>query len=98
MDLMTGRVIPRPKVVPVVMTDSVKKRVEEMAKKQGVKSLKFLNRYRQPLTPADMSQSTAEEIRGNLEIIDGNGSEFIDIEDDEHSAYLPSPDEDPADC
>ena len=62
MDLMTGRVISRPKVIPVVMTESVKKRVEEMAEKQGVKSLKFLNRYREPLTPADMSQSTAEDL------------------------------------
>ena len=91
---MTGRVIPRPKVIPVVMTESVKKRVEEMAKKQGVKSLKFLNRYREPLTPVDMLQSNTEELNQNLEYIEGSGSEFIDMEDDEHSAYLPSPDED----
>ena len=49
LDLMTGRVVLRPKVYPVVMTESIKKRVELMAQKQGVKSLKFLNRYREPL-------------------------------------------------
>ena len=76
------------------MTKSVKKRVEEMAEKQGVKTLKFLNRYREPLTSADMSQSTAEELNWHLENIEDDESEFVDIESDKHSAYLPSPEMD----
>ena len=93
LDLMTGRVIPRPRVEPVVMTESVKKRIEEMAEKQGVKSLKFLNRYREPLTPVDVAEENASGLSRHLSNTEDDELEFVDSESDEHSAYLPSPDD-----
>ena len=45
MDLMSGRVITRPRVVEIPMTDRVIKTVEAMAFQQGIKSLKFSDRY-----------------------------------------------------
>eukprot|EP00980_Cylindrotheca_fusiformis_P020829 scaffold7825_cov87-Cylindrotheca_fusiformis.AAC.3 len=47
MDLSTGRVIVRPKVVEVPVTPTVIDRVEKMAEDQGYKSLKFMDRNRQ---------------------------------------------------
>jgi len=49
MDLATGRVITRPKVTVIPVTDTIITRVEEMANKQGIKTVKFLNRKRQQL-------------------------------------------------
>eukprot|EP00980_Cylindrotheca_fusiformis_P019963 scaffold7031_cov98-Cylindrotheca_fusiformis.AAC.2 len=47
MDLSTGRVIVRPKVIEVPVTQTVINRVEKMAEDQGFKSLKFMDRNRQ---------------------------------------------------
>ena len=44
LDLNTNRVITRPKVTVIPISDIVIKRVEEMATEQGIKTLKFLNR------------------------------------------------------
>ena len=41
MDLATGRVITRPKVTPMRMTNLVVNHVNNMAKKQGLRSMKF---------------------------------------------------------
>ena len=67
-----------------------------MAQKQGVKSLKFLNRYREPLTVVDMSHSGVDEINQNLEIMNNDESnEFVDDESDKHGAYWPDLEEEP---
>ena len=44
MHLASGRVITQPKIVPVVMTEMVIRRVEEMAKEQGLTSMIFVDR------------------------------------------------------
>ena len=49
MDLATGRVITRPKVRVIPVTDTIITRVKEMANEQGIKTVKFLNRKRQQL-------------------------------------------------
>ena len=53
MDLMTGRVITRPRVVEIPMTERVIKTVEAMAFRQGIKSLKFMDKFKQDLDAAD---------------------------------------------
>ena len=45
MDLTTGSDFNRGKVIPTPITDTVKQRVEAIAKRQGIKSLKFEGRY-----------------------------------------------------
>ena len=60
--LASGRVINRPKFTPVVMTEMVIKRVEQMAKEQGLKSCKFFDRKRNLLLPDDLQ----EEVGGYL--------------------------------
>ena len=60
--LATGRVINGPKFTPVVMTEMVIKRVEQMAKEQGLKSCKFYDRKRNLLLPDDL----LEEVGGYL--------------------------------
>eukprot|EP00980_Cylindrotheca_fusiformis_P021605 scaffold8458_cov76-Cylindrotheca_fusiformis.AAC.1 len=47
MDLYTGRVIVRLKVIEIPVTQTVINRVEKMAEDQGFKSLKFMDRNRQ---------------------------------------------------
>ena len=44
LDLSTGKVITRSKVVPCKMTSTVIERVEALAAKQGYRTLKFFNR------------------------------------------------------
>ena len=51
MDLATGRVVTRPKWTPCKMTKLVIRQVEELARKQGIKSLKFYNRKRERMVP-----------------------------------------------
>ena len=62
--LATGRVINRPKFTPVVMTEMVIRRVENMAKEQGLKSCKFYNRQRNLLLADDL----LEEVGGYLKM------------------------------
>ena len=85
MDLGSGRVVVRPKITPMVMTNLVKNHVEDMARKQGLKSMKFYNRKRQEMvfTPIDL-----------LEGVDNQSKEILEDEDMKHGNYLPPPVED----
>ena len=69
--LATGRVINRPKFTPVVMTDMVVKRVESMAKEQGLKNCKFFNRKREILLADDL----LEEVEGQQNVVPENENE-----------------------
>ena len=89
MDLATGRVITRPKVTPMRMTDLVVNHVNNMAKKQGLRSMKFFNRKRQEIvfTPNDLlvgvgSGSTPDET-------------VLEDDDEEHRNNLPDPEGEP---
>ena len=53
MDLKTGRLITRPRVWEVPITDLVIKAVEAMAEKQGIKGLKMQNRNKSRFYPSD---------------------------------------------
>ncbi len=53
MDLDSGRLITRPRVVEVPITNLVIKAVEAMAEEQGIKSLKLQNRRKTIFYPAD---------------------------------------------
>ena len=56
MDLATGQMIRRPRVETCKMMRMVIDRVEELARRQGFKTLKYFNRKREEmiLTPADL--------------------------------------------
>ncbi|MGC9260522.1 MAG: hypothetical protein ACP5I8_10685, partial [Phycisphaerae bacterium] len=53
MDLNSGRLITRPRVVEIPITNLVIKAVEAMAEEQGIKSLKLQNRRKTIFYPAD---------------------------------------------
>ncbi|MGC8547340.1 MAG: hypothetical protein ACP5MU_06795, partial [Thermoplasmata archaeon] len=53
MDLNSGRLITRPRVVEIPITNLVIKDVEAMAEEQGIKSLKLQNRRKTIFYPAD---------------------------------------------
>ena len=83
MDVITGGVIARPKVHKMKMTRFVVKRVEEMARKQGLKSMKFFDRKRNQiiLNPIDLLKGVQdgdeqhEDEQQNEEILDENDAE-----------------------
>jgi len=50
MDLTTNRVITRQKVIVIPVTDTIIHTIEEQAREQGIKSLKFYNRKKKELT------------------------------------------------
>ena len=77
MDLATGRMFTRPKVDACAMTRMVVDRVEEMAEKQGYKTLKFFNRKRQEMMLKD------------VDLLTGVGGEEQTILDDDNYAPLP---------
>ena len=84
MDLSTRRVIPRPKVTVIPVTDTIITRVEEMAREQGIKTLKFLNRKKQQLfNDIDL---TAGVVHDNEEDENEDEEEYeLDIEDIENT-------------
>ena len=84
MDLGSGRVIVRPKVTPMKMTDLVVNHVNNMAKRQGIKSMKFYNRKRKQIlfTPADLLEGVGSKTRNKNVLIDDNR---------EHANFLPVP-------
>jgi hypothetical protein len=51
--LGTGKVITRPRVKEIPMSDTIIQAVENMARCQGVKQLKFTHRDGTPFEPAD---------------------------------------------
>ena len=58
---MSGRVITRPRVVEIPMTERVIKTVEAMAFKQGIKSLKFTDRFKNDLDVAGQIAGVDDE-------------------------------------
>ena len=60
--LVSGRIITRPKIVPVVMTEMVIRRVKDMAKEQGLHSMKFFDRKHDLLKANDL----LEEVGGKF--------------------------------
>ena len=71
------------------MTEIVIKRVENMAKEQGLKSCKFYDGRRDLLLADDLLEQV-----GGVQNIPGNENEnlLVDDAEDPHSAYLPQPD------
>ena len=86
MDLITGRVITRPKVHEMKMTCLVVKRVEEMARKQGLKSMKFFDRKRNQIifNPIDL-------LKGVQEQNEQQEDKILEENDAEHGNNLPVP-------
>ena len=78
MNLSTGREFTRHKVTECPVTDMVIKAVETAAEKQGHKSLKFYNRHKIELHPADWIAGVDYETHNN------NDS------DDEDEDYIPA--------
>eukprot|EP00980_Cylindrotheca_fusiformis_P022776 scaffold9742_cov52-Cylindrotheca_fusiformis.AAC.1 len=74
MDLSTGRVIVRPKVIEVPVTQTVINRVEKMAEDQGYKSLKF----------SDRNKRTTMEIFPDADQIAGVYGDENENEDDDY--------------
>ncbi|MGL5918789.1 MAG: hypothetical protein ACRCYM_06045, partial [Cetobacterium sp.] len=81
MDISTGKMITRRRVKELPMTDIVIRAVEQMAKKQGIKSLKFTTRDGVPFEDADW----IEEVDGAEEDNDENESDSDESESDSDS-------------
>ena len=81
MDISTGKVITRRRVKELPMTDIVIRAVEQMAKKQGIKSLKFTTRDGVPFEDADW----IEEVDGAEDDNDENESDSDESESDSDS-------------
>ena len=71
MELATGIVLTRPKWTPCRITNMVVKRVEDLAKEQGLSSCKFYNRKRQPtvMRPIDLQLQGVDGIE-DLEVVE----------------------------
>jgi hypothetical protein len=69
MDLRTGRVITRRKVTEIPITEHVIKIVEEMAEKQGIKSLEITGRNKQPIHPADWIAGVDYTAENNMNLV-----------------------------
>jgi hypothetical protein len=81
MDISTGKVITRRRVKELPMTDIVIRAVEQMAKRQGIKSLKFTTRDGVPFEDADW----IEEVDGAEDDNDENESNSDESESDSDS-------------
>ena len=77
MDLATGRTTSRPRVDKVKMTRLVIERVETLARRQGLKSLKFFNRKHEEISLLD------------ADLVEG----VVTIDEDEDFNPLPSIDD-----
>ena len=62
------------------MTDAVQQLVQEMEKRQGMKSLKFLNRWWKTLSPVNVAEN-AREIEENLEVSEESNEFFDSVQD-----------------
>ena len=80
-DISTGKVITRRQVKELPMTDIVILAVEQMAKRQGIKSLKFTTRDGVPFEDADW----IEEVDGAEDDNDENESDSDESESDSDS-------------
>ena len=67
MDLHTGKLITRNRVIELPVTEFVIKAVEKMAADQGIKSLKLQTRHKQPLFPADWTAGVDYELENETE-------------------------------
>ena len=98
MDLTTGRAITRPRVTPVPITPVVIRAVEEMARKQGIKSLKLKNRHGQPFTGdhlAGVGENDNEDIQDDDD--SDTSSEDSDESDEDSSDSNDDSDDEDAD-
>ena len=85
MDLSTGRVITRPKVTVIPISDIIKKKVEDMATEQGIKSLKFFNRKKEELFhDTDMIAGVVPDVDSEESDNEDQDSYNEDEEENEH--------------
>jgi len=94
MDLASGRVITRPRVIEIPITQVVINAVEKMAIKQGIKTLKLVNRNGQVLPLADhIAGVVVDHPDENPEADDEADEDFEDPEnEDDESVYDPDQD------
>jgi len=85
MDLTTHRAITRPHVTPVPITPVAIRSVEEMARKEGIKTLKLMNRHGN-IFPSDHLTGVGENNNGDVQDDESNGSKSSDSEDSEDSS------------
>jgi hypothetical protein len=79
LDLSTGRVITRPRVKEIPMTDTIIRAVEGMAEAEGIKSLKFTHRDGTPFEQPDwIEDSDDESSSGSDESSESSGSDDDD--------------------
>ena len=80
MDLTSGRVITRPRVRVLPATDLVIKRVEHLARKDGIKTLKFADRNGQVIRTTDFLAGVGTQ---NGDDTDEDDDDSYDSEEDE---------------
>ena len=80
MNLASGQVVSRRNLTEIPIPDSVIKRVESMAHKQGMKDLKLQNRDKQPLFPANWIAGVDYEDADDT--MDDNDEEYTETEVD----------------
>ena len=83
MDLQTGRMSRRAQVKKCKMTKLVVNTVNEMAYRQGYRSLKFLNRKKQPmlLHPIDTLENIGAMIHENVKALEEADEDYMPIKD-----------------
>ena len=84
LNLSTWRIVERPKVVKVTMTNLVIKAVNDIVKGNGLKSHKFFNRKRELITYGDLLEGVSGKEKNkseNLVLNDGG---------DPHQGHLPT--------
>ena len=96
MDIASGRVITRPRVIEIPITQVVIDAVEKMAAKQGIKTLKMVNRNGKLLPLADHIAGVVAKIDQPEEITEADDDEDEDFEDpeneDDETVYDPDQD------
>jgi len=85
MDLTTGRAITRPRVTPVPITPVVIRAVEDMSRKEGVKTLKLTNQHGN-IFPSDHLAGVGENDNDGVPDDESDDSESSDSEDSEDSS------------
>ena len=85
MDLATGRVKVRPKVVKVPITEAIIKAVEKLADRDQIKTLKFYNRKKENDLLPDADQTTGVEGGQNDYDLDNESDDANDSDDEEPS-------------
>ena len=95
MDIASGRVITRPRVIEIPITQVVIDAVEKIATKQGIKTLKMVNRNGQHLPLADHIAGVVAEVNppDDNSDADEEDEDFEDPEnEDDDTVYDPDQD------